>query len=174
MNTVLNNSDTGKTGGHMGKTILLAALGLVLLVVALWQWALPAWRANAVGGSDSPTPAALWHAHGIDDYQFDLQVSCFCLYELVRPVRVVVTDGTVSSITYLDDGTAADLALFNGFATIDQLLAQLAERQAQDPVKFDVRYDEVWGVPLSADIDISELMADEELAFTVTNFTPLP
>lgn len=124
-------------------------------------------------GSDL-TPQALWESQNIDSYQFDLQIGCFCLFELVQPVRVVVENGEVSSITYLEDGAPADVALFDGFATIDQLFARLAANQAQDPVKFDVTYDETLGIPLSADIDISEMMMDEELQFTVTNFEKRP
>lgn len=151
------------------KTVIFALALLVVVAVVVWQLALPALRANRTGGGLLAAQNQ-WEAQGIDSYQFDLQVGCFCILDLVRPVQVVVENGQVRSITYLDDGASADIILFEDFATIDQLFAQLAANQAQDPVKFDVTYDEALGVPLSADIDVSEMIADEELRFTVTNF----
>jgi hypothetical protein len=151
------------------KTIIFVLSLLVVVAVAVWQLALPALRANRAAGG-VVTAQNQWEAQGIHSYQFDLQVGCFCIFDLVRPVRIVVANGEVSSITYLDDGESADPALFNGYATMDQLFAQLADAQAQNPVKFDVTYDEALGIPLSADIDVSEMIADEELRFTVTNF----
>lgn len=174
MSTVTQNQVTPNGRNRSWKTILFALALVAVVAAAVWQFALPALRANGAASGESPTPQAQWESQGIGSYQFDLQVNCFCLVDLVRPVRIVVENGEVSTITYLDDGTAADPALFNGFATIEQLFEQLAAKQAENPVKFDVTYDETVGIPLSADVDVSEMMADEELRFTVTNFEERP
>jgi hypothetical protein len=174
MSTVLQNQVTANGRNRSQKIILLTLALIVMIATAILVLALPALRASgAVQGGDL-TLQAQWESQGIESYAYDLQVSCFCIIDLVRPVHIVVENGEVSSITYLDDGTPADAALFNGFATIDQLYENLAANEALDPVKFDVTYDETLGVPLSVDVDVSEMMADEELRFTVTNFEKRP
>ncbi|MBK8905253.1 MAG: hypothetical protein IPM53_28990 [Anaerolineaceae bacterium] len=170
MSTVLQDQVMANGRNHSWKTIVLALLLIGVAALAVWQFALPALRGSGGTAGDNLAPQALWESQGVDSYQYDLQVSCFCIFELVRPVRVVVENGEVSSITYLDDNTTADPALFEGYATVEQLFARLTAVQAENPVKFDVTYDETFGVPLSANIDISETMADEEVRFTVTNF----
>lgn len=170
MSTVLQNQGMANGRNRSLKTIVFALLFVVVAVLAIWQFALPALRANGSTAGGDLTPQALWESQDVDSYQYDLQVSCFCIFELVRPVRVVVENGAVSSITYLDDNTAADPALFEGYATVDQLFERLTAVQTENPVKFDVTYDEAFGVPLSVNIDVSEMIADEEVRFTVSNF----
>ena len=150
----------------------LAVLAIVLLAaVAIWQLGLlPANPPAIVEGVEGQE--AVWTAQEIDSYQYDLAVSCFCIVELTRPVTILVENGEVASITYVDDGTPADPQLFAGFAPMEQLFERLSELEAENPVKFDVVYDEELGIPLSADIDVSEMIADEELRFTVSNFAP--
>ncbi len=170
MSTVLKDETTANGRNGSWKTIVIALLIISVTALLVWQAALPALqRSNSVDGGDL-SPQAQWEAQGVNSYAYDLQVSCFCIYELVRPVHVVVENGMVSSITYLEDNTPADPTLFEGYATIDQLFEQLTAAQAENPATFDVTYDEEFGVPLSAYVDISESMADEELRFTVTNF----
>jgi hypothetical protein len=146
---------------------------LVIAAIGVWQFTRPEATASP-GATDAPdTPQALWQSQDINNYRFDLVVGCFCLREMTRPVTIEVKDGEVASITYIDDGESADPMFFDGFATIDQLFERLADKEAQDPVKFDVVYDEALGIPLSANIDVSELMMDEELSLTVSNFESL-
>jgi hypothetical protein len=170
MNTVMQDQATANGRNRSFKTIVFALLFVVVAGLAIWQFALPALRANGGAAGGDMTPQALWESQGVDSYEYDLQVSCFCIFELVRPVHVVVENGAVSSITYLDDNTAADPALFEGYATVEQLFARLTAVQAENPVKFDVTYDEALGVPLTVNVDVSEAIADEEVRFTVSNF----
>lgn len=164
LNTVQNNR----------RALLAAALFVVVLVAAAigLAWNAPAPAAPAAGPAPE-SPLALWEARGIDSYRYELQVSCFCLQEMTRPVIVEVRDGAVASITYVDDGTPADPALFEQYDSIEDLFAILAEAEAQNPARFDVTYAEETGVPLTVDIDISEQMADEEIRFTVSSFEAL-
>jgi len=156
--------------------LLLALFSVLLVAVAavglLWE------RPEAIAPAGQGAPAglgeqALWEAQDLVDYRYTLQVGCFCLTDMTRPVVIEVRDGAVASITYADDGSAADAALFERYDSIDDLFAVIDEAEVQDPARLDVTYDEETGVPLSVAIDISELMADEELYLTVTAFEAL-
>jgi len=155
---------------------LLPAL-TIIVVIAI---AISALALTGVLGGTAPTgmtpetPQELWQSKGIDSYRFTLQVSCFCLMEMVQPVTVEVQNGEVASITYVADGSPANPEFFDRYSTIDKLFTIIEDADAQNAVRLDVTYEETYGVPLSIDIDISELMADEELYLTTSNFEPLP
>lgn len=151
---------------------LLLAFAVVLLallaVVALaWNGALPG---LAPAGDPGESAYAQWQAQDLDSYRYTLQVGCFCIEEMRRPVVIEVQDGVVAGLTYADDGSAADPALFERYTSVEALFAVIEEAAAQDPARLDVVYDQTTGVPLSVDIDISEQMADEELYLAVSNF----
>ena len=153
----------------------VAALLVIFLLGAgavwfLWTTVAPDTAVNQV---PVDTPAAVWADQGIDDYQYTVQVSCFCMVEATRPVTVEVQDGQAVSLTYADDGTAADPALFERYDSIDKIFAIISEAEAQEPARLDVTYDEATGVPQSIAIDISEQMADEELYLEISGFEPL-
>jgi hypothetical protein len=150
----------------------LVALLAVLLLAGAAAWYIWAGAAPGAAVNDQPakSPAALWESQAIDNYRYTLQVGCFCLVDVTRPVIVEVKDGQVASITYADDGTAADPALFERYDSIDKLLAIINEAEAQGAARLDVSYDEATGVPQSIVIDISEQMADEELYLDVSGF----
>jgi hypothetical protein len=92
---------------------------------------------------------------------------------MTRPVTIEIREGEVVFMTYADDGTAADPALFERYNSVDKLLAIIADAEAQDPARLDVTYDEATGVPTSVNIDISEQIADEELYLEVSDFEEL-
>ena len=157
------------------RTWVVMALVVVLIIAAAavaLLWERPA--AVAPGGQGAPeSPQALWEAQGVTSYRYTLQVGCFCLVEMTQPVVIEVRDGEVASITYAEDGSAADPALFEQYDSVADLFAVISEAEAQDPARLDVTYHEEMGVPLSVDIDISEQMADEELTLTVSAFEAL-
>jgi hypothetical protein len=152
----------------------LALLVIFLLAVGA-VWYIRSGTASGAPANDRPadTPVALWESQAIDDYRYTLQVGCFCLVDVTRPVIVEVKDGQVASITYADDGTAADPMLFEQYDSIDKIFALISEAEAQEPARLDVTYDEVTGVPQSINIDISEQMADEELYLEISGFEAL-
>ncbi|MFZ0544818.1 MAG: DUF6174 domain-containing protein [Candidatus Promineifilaceae bacterium] len=119
------------------------------------------------------TPQALWESQEINSYRYTLQVGCFCMTDLTRPVTIEVQNGEVASITYADDGSTADPALFERYDSIGKLFAVISDAESQNPSQLDVTYDETYGVPLSVSIDISEMIADEELYLQVSNFESL-
>ncbi len=152
---------------------LIAFLLLLTAAIALSLW--PTWPTKAGGAiAEVNQPQALWQSLDIDSYRYTLTVSCFCPQELLQPVNIKVINGELASLTYADDGAAADSMFFEGYTSINKLHQIIADATAQNPARLDVTYDDTTGVPLKVDIDISELMADEEIRFIVNDFEQLP
>lgn len=164
---------TMKQENRRGWLVAVLLVSVVLMISAVWYLlaeVAPGTTANEV---PADTPAVLWATQGIDDYQYTVQVGCFCIVDATRPVVVEVRDGQVVSLTYADDGTAADPALFERYNSIDKIFAIISEVETQEPARLDVTYDEATGVPQSIAIDISEQMADEELYLEIRDFEEL-
>jgi hypothetical protein len=154
----------------------LLPLLIIALVVAAAVAALAfsgAFSGGAASANTPDTPQALWQSQAVESYRYTLQVGCFCLVELTQPVIIEVQDGQVASITYVADGAAANPEFFAAYNSIDKLFTVIYEAEAQDPARLDVKYDDTFGVPLSVNIDISELLAEEEIYLTVTDFQPI-
>jgi hypothetical protein len=161
----------GKTSKNKRGRLMPVLLIVLVAAVAVVALALSGVLNGVLPGENTPdTPQALWESQEVNSYRYTLQVGCFCLVEATRPVNIEVVNGEVASITYVDDGTAADPQLFERYNSVDKLFAVIADAESQDPAKLDVTYDETYGVPLSVDIDLSEMMADEELYLEVSNF----
>ncbi|HSM58304.1 MAG TPA: DUF6174 domain-containing protein [Candidatus Sulfomarinibacteraceae bacterium] len=167
MTTVSLNSRRGRRRNWLVLALAVVLLAVLAAVGLVWSGALPG-LASADGSGDSPL--AQWQAQGLDSYRYTLQVGCFCIEDVRRPVVIEVREGAVSSVTYADDGSAADPALFESYSSVEALFAVIDDAAAQDPARLDVVYDQTTGVPLSINIDISEQMADEELYLDVSNF----
>jgi hypothetical protein len=112
---------------------------------------------------------ARWEATGYTDYTYLYRLSCFCPPQLLETARVSVSDGQITAVYLLDSDAPAPPDSYNLYSTIEGLFERLAESLAADPVVFEVTYDGAAGYPTSAQIDISEQIADEEYAFTASD-----
>lgn len=144
--------------------LLTLALGLLLVTV------------NGCGDDPlSPEVEALasararWEATGYTDYTYLYRLSCFCPPQLLETARVSVSDGQITAVYLLDSDAPAPPDSYNLYQTIDGLFDRLAQSLAADPVVFEVTYDGAAGYPRSAQIDISEQIADEEYSFTASD-----
>ena len=130
---------------------------------------------SAAGCSDAAGPsfehelaAVRWQEAGLEDYSFVYDQLCYCPY--TGPYRVTVEGGEVTAIAPLPGSSSIGGLELDYFPTIDELLDRLSVVAEQDPVKFEVTYDEELGYPTSADVDISEQIVDEEFSFEVREF----
>lgn len=169
-NTVERN-DSRRNWLFVVLVLVLLAIGAAIVLAAMGVLAFIPTTVSTTSGSDA-TPREVWQAQEITDYRYTLQVGCFCPEEIRRPVVIEVRDGQVATITYADDGTAANPEFFSRYSTAEQLFTVIDEAEAQNAVMLDVTYNEV-GFPTTINIDISELMADEELYLTITEFESL-
>ena len=155
--------------------VLVAAIGAATLFLSGNLFATTTGNSSGeIPAAENPAvvenPQALWESQNINSYRYTLQVGCFCIQEMVRPVTIEIIDGEVASITYVDDGTTADPQLFERYDSVDELFAIINDVELQNPVRLDVTYDETYGVPLSVNYDIDEMIADEELYLTISDF----
>jgi hypothetical protein len=101
-----------------------------------------------------------WQAAHIGDYHFSVERQCFCPPASRGPVAIVVRDGV----------PLAPPSAFAVVATVPRLHA-IVQKAINDRVeRLGVAYDPR-GVPLSISIDVSSMIADEEVAYRVTGFT---
>ena len=112
---------------------------------------------------------ARWALTNADNYMFEFRRSCFCAPDFVRPVRIEILDGIVSSAVYVDTEEPISLPL-TSVPTIDDLFEEIQD--AMDRLAFSViaDYDANMGYPTSVSIDHIENAIDDEMAFSVSSF----
>ena len=123
----------------------------------------------ACGGDSTTAPAnhlgeqrALWASQGLTDYTFDVVRICYC--QFVADVRVTVKDGVITGVTELASEVARDPELFR---TIDGLFDLVQDAYARDAHEVQVEFDPSRGYPTRIWIDYVQMMADEEVGFTL-------
>ena len=124
----------------------------------------------AACGSDSPTAPvnhlgeqrALWASQDLTDYTFDVTKVCYWL--CMGDVRVTVKDGVITGVTELASEVARDPETFR---TIDGLFDLVQDAYDRDAHEVQVDFDPGRGYPTRIWIDYVEMMADEEMGFTL-------
>ena len=124
----------------------------------------------AACGSDSPTPPvnhlgeqrALWASQDLTDYTFDVSRVCYC--QFMGDVRVTVQSGVITGVTELASEVARDPETFR---TIDGLFDLVQDAYDRDAHEVQVDFDPDRGYPTRIWIDYVEMMADEEMGFTL-------
>lgn len=110
----------------------------------------------------------LWNSRGVTDYAFVYRRLCFCNFDFVRPVRMVVQGGQISDARYADGSDASS----ERRQTIAGVLAEVRAWAADTPHAFSFTADPDWGYPLSASVDRRQSIADDETLLEVTCFSP--
>ena len=114
----------------------------------------------------------LWAGQGVASYQYQLKVNCFCPPEVTDQVIVVVRDG-VSEVTYVANGEPADSKHFGKYDTVGELFSVIDDALTRKPGEISITYDESLGFPASIRIDFVKQAADDEIAYTVSEFQTL-
>ena len=109
-----------------------------------------------------------WKEQGITDYDFTSQIACFCQTDYTLPKAIVVKNNEIQSVNGFD---YADLE-YETHMTIDELFDYIENRQNQNPVIESLEFDSVYGFPSYIYFDISKMIADDEISYTITNFIP--
>lgn len=115
----------------------------------------------------------MWDSANIEDYQFELRVSCFCPQEIVQPVLINVVDGIAVALVYADNGSLVTTELFARSDTVDKLFEIIQEAINSEADSLKVTYDKHSGYPVSVIIDQIAEAVDEEISYFVSNLTPL-
>jgi hypothetical protein len=135
--------------------------------------------AGALGCTTGPESAiddlresrARWLDQGIVSYRVTIQRLCFCVD--IRQVRVQVTNGTVTSRVFVDDGQPVPANRAESYPAISGLFdfLEAAFLRADEAT---ARYDATLGIPLEANIDFAKNAVDDELVIRVTDFVADP
>jgi TATA-box binding protein (TBP) (component of TFIID and TFIIIB) len=117
----------------------------------------------------------LWKDQGLRNYDFTLQREAFAPEDWRGPVNIQVRNGAAVSLIYVSSGTAVTGGKFDNADTIDKLFTMLKNAYTgkgefeQKADTINVTYDPQMGYPTNFYIDVSQMIADEEQGYTVTN-----
>jgi hypothetical protein len=105
---------------------------------------------------------AMWETQRLTDYTFDVVRICYC--QFVADVRVTVEGGVITGVTELASEVARDPELFR---TIDGLFDLVQDAYDRNAHEVQVEFDLSRGYPTRIWIDYVQMMADEEMGFTL-------
>ncbi len=116
---------------------------------------------------------ARWRRLAPAHYSYRYHLQCFCGPALTRPMILVVRDGEVAGATYVETGEPVDQPVLLWLPTVEGLFERIREAIDQEAEVLVVEYDEEFGYPTLASVDISRMIADEEYSFTASQLEPL-
>jgi hypothetical protein len=119
------------------------------------------------------TARSLWSRKRPASYRYQLRLLVFAPPSVTDPVIVEVRNHIPVSVTPVTPGQAIDEATFARYDTIGELLGVVEEAVERPAEQLDATFDTRYGYPKEVNIDYSRQMADEELAFRVTDFQSL-
>lgn len=151
----------------------------LLVLITLFALALAACSSGAQASGEQTEferNQQKWRDANISHYRFNVHISCFCAFVQDMPLVIEVMDGEVVSMEYQSGKAIEDMnrELFDKFATIDLIFAEIEADLAGTADKVTVTYDSTYGFPVDIVIDYVEEAIDDELYLTVSGFEPLP
>ena len=150
------------------KNLILIVMTLILAACA---------SANALGSpSEIEQNKEKWQDAGISHYRYNLFISCFCIFTEDMPLIIEVQNGEVLSME-LSSGKEIDpslLELFNKYATIDRVFAEVEAGLNGGADNVVVKYDPTYGFPTEVTLDFETQAADDEIYLTLSDFEALP
>lgn len=128
--------------------------------------------ADAVIDIDLAAQQNKWQALGLDDYEFLYQPICFCFFPngAEPPYRIRVIDGQIVEAVSVAGGSPAPAWTQR---TLDELLDSVVAADISNAANVTAAFDLLYGYPTTGFIDRDLRIADEEIAWSVSGFTPL-
>jgi len=149
--------------------------GLIVVIAAIF---LIGCNNQGVGPipQDLITSEKLWKDQGLKNYDFTLERQAFAPEDWRGPVNIQVRNGVAVSVTYVSSGAVVTEGKFDNVDTIEKLFTILKNAYVgkgdfeQKAYSIEVTYNPQMGYPATFFIDVSQMIADEEQGYTVTNF----
>jgi hypothetical protein len=134
----------------------------------LFLFCLSLWGCETVQPlDDASTNLNLWNEKKIENYSFSFKRVCFCPLEYVGPHQIVVKNGKISTVNGAPYNKAERYGVMY---TIPELLQVIKANIDRKPVKQTLNFNPTYGYPTSVFFDFSEMIADEEIGYEITNF----
>ena len=109
-----------------------------------------------------------WESQSGQFYTIQSQRICECVPEMTSLMTISVSDDLVLSAFNLDSNTVISKEIQQEVKTVDSLFA-LIEKAIEDGVSIEVTYNEEYGYPETAKIDLEQLAADGGLFITLSD-----
>lgn len=138
-----------------------------------------------LGRGKTPTPQSsnaaqqlqrskqLWAKQKISKYRYTFRRSCFCLPKSTQPVSIAVRNGKVTSMVAASNGHPVNREDFAKYDSIAKLFDIVKDAIAKKAHQLSVTYHPTLGYPTKISIDYDQMMADDEISFTIENLQPL-
>jgi hypothetical protein len=101
-------------------------------------------------------------------YTIQSQFFCFCLAEMSAQMKISVSENSVLSAFDVDSKAVISTEIQQAIITVDSLFT-LIENAIENNVSIDVTYNDVYGYPETAKIDLEQLAGDGGLHITLSN-----
>lgn len=112
----------------------------------------------------------LWKQKRPEHYAYQLQPSCFCPPEYTQPIAIRVFKGVVQQADLVTSKKPLPTERKADAKTIEDLFKLIRDAIERPAASVNVTYDQQYGFPSSINIDVDQMMADEEMYYTVTGF----
>jgi hypothetical protein len=107
-----------------------------------------------------------WNDFNINSYSMNLRFNCFCL--AYDPYSVVIMENNIESVSGNEEWG------YEGWPmTIDNIFLEIERKIIDNPFSFEIKYNSKYGYPEESYFDMIEMIADEEIGYQITNFSPL-
>lgn len=113
---------------------------------------------------------ALWKQKRPAHYAYQLQPSCFCPPEYTQPIAIRVFQGKIQQADLVTASKPLPPERKGDAKTIEELFKLIREAINRPAASVKITYDPQYGFPSTISIDLDQMIADEELYYTVTAF----
>ena len=116
---------------------------------------------------------AMWESAELVDYDYSFSRGCFCPQEYVGPHEVSVRDGVVTAATY--DGIDLKKLPILNLTSYDEIIQTVdgvfdeIDRAIDEADQLTAAYHPELGYPTDVFIDWEEMIADEEVNYTIVD-----
>ena len=142
---------------------LIALAGAIIMVTYAYVGSLASGQRSLESARD------LWEQNKPLNYQYVVEVSCFCPEDYTRPVVVQVQNGFYFNAE--GSGGPVSDSYIAQFGSVEALFAIIEKAYKDRADEVLVEYDPTYGVPLRFSLDPIKNAIDDELSVTVTDFT---
>lgn len=115
---------------------------------------------------------ARWAEQHLTTYKITSQTGCFCPFEMVDPIRLVVTADQVTAASYVADQRAVSDVILRNQLTVEGAFDKIQDALDRHAADLKVTFDPQRGYPTSIQIDYAKNAADDEWSLKLSDLTP--